>query len=208
MALDGTEIASIVKRRLGRSRAANIDGDILEEINHACRFYENKPTKFWFQLAQTGLIATNGGGIPGIPAADFLAEYEDGSLFVTLNDIPTECWKDDPYIVKNKTELAWNGAPFYYIQGENLYYKPLNKLQDFFMYYYKKAVPLVTLADTNVWIENAEDLIIGTVGEAIAIGINSPRLPHFQTLRQEAWIDLRRINVARQETNIVRTMGD
>ena len=208
MALDGNEVADIIKRRLGRSRAANIDTDILAEINHACRFYENKPTRFWFQLKTSALIDANGGNIPGLPPDDFLAEWEDGALFVILNGKGVECPKDDPYIVKQKTEVAWNGAPYYYIHGNKITYKPTNYVQSFFLIYYGKSAQLATLDDTNYWIQNAEDLIIGTAGEAIAVGINSPRLPHFQTMRQEAWIDLRRINVARQETNIVRTMGD
>lgn len=210
MASNAAEIATLLKTRLGRMYDPGFDTKVLQEMNQMFRRYERKPAKFWFQVTTSDVevLATGLDTLITLPPEGFLKELEDSGLEMLVGDQWQPCVKDDYEIVMKKEGVSFWQTPFYCLMGDAFILRPvLDRELSFRLHYYAAAPQLSTLDESNYWVEEAEDLVLGAVGEALAVGIQSPRLQFFQQLRMEAWKDLLHTNTARTEAATVRVMG-
>lgn len=204
------EIAQAIKFRLQRTRQPGLDDDIIFEANRACKKYESKVTLPWF-LLRTVVENTPADAetLVDIPPVNFLREFEDYPLSMQMEDGSyRECFKEDIGVVIRQTCLSMYDTPFYALVGNEIITRPVQTEEKTYKFlYYARSDALVNVASTNVWVEHAEPLLIGEVGEAVAASLGSPKIQLFSALKMEAYADLWKTNTARTEAAIRRVLG-
>ena len=209
----GQEIADRIKRRLARTRATGIDDTILEELKQAQTDLENGATMPWFLLQRFEQVTPQAADtelLTELPPTDFLRLYQDLGVFMIDSDGKRQpCVREDYDMWIQKTSSTSFSTPWYTVlDAGQIFVRPAPTVtRTFGMWYYRRDTTL-TLGTDNDFTVELTGLILSMAGEAVALGIESPRTPWFTQqipIHRKAFIAR---NTAMEEANRERIMGD
>ena len=145
-----------------------------------------------------------------LPPANFLKMYQDLGVFMVDDDGKRQpCVREDYDMWIQKTKNTSFDTPWYVVlDGHKIHVRPAPTVaRTFGMWYYKRDTTL-TLPTSNNFTVEVENLMTAMAGEAIGLGIESPRTPWFtqQILVQRKAFIAR--NTSMEEANRERIMGD
>ncbi len=163
----------------------------------------------WFLEVDSVGLATEAGTRSVDLPLDFLAEMEEGHLWLTVDGVVKRLVKKD-----FDTALAMypeDGTPLLYAIGSttlSLFPKP-DAVYDLDLKYYGKATAMQAANVETPWLQHAADLVIALLCEILAgTHLQNPQLAQtFQKAGVDAWNRLYAKHTARQETNQARSLG-
>ncbi len=164
--MNQTEIATMIKGRLGNRTGTARDAQILAEMQFRQAVLEREAVLPWFLLEEASLTV-NAEEI-SLPTG-FIREYEDDSMFLADSDgyyhqldkrIPTHIFEDD--------DLRGTGMPSAYYLLTELHFFPTPDVSYTGRLFYYKAQTAFTSGSTNAWSTYAPDLMAAETGYSIA----------------------------------------
>lgn len=212
------QFITTLKQRLYNNTDPDLDAIILSEMDFCQQNYlEGAEFWPWFLLTETNTAFTSALERRVLLPSDFLAEWEDGTLWRY-----DENSSDDKWIELKKTDFdaglaryPGDDAPVRYALDSSYFYlfpRP-NDVYTLKMKYYRKDTLPSALAlgtDTNLWLTHASDWLMGEVGTIVAtfhLGIPALEKP-FQQQVARGRNRLLTLNIAREEQNSHRTLGE
>jgi hypothetical protein len=211
------QFITLLKQRLYNNTDSALDAIIVSEMDlvqstalEGAEFYP------WFLLSEFVTSYTTAGERRMALPSDFLAEWEDGTLWIydesSSDDKWIELWKDDYDALLAR--YPGEGKPVAYAQDNGYFYlfpQP-DAIHTLKMRYYQKQTLPSDLADgeTNLWLTQASDWFLTETGYTIsAFHLDLRDLEvKFDKARAESKRRLYVKHVALEEQNIHRTMGD
>jgi hypothetical protein len=177
--------------------------------------YERGPVYPWFLLSENSFTQTSDTDRRVQLPSDFIAEYEEGALFYDSQE-DDESWEqlykyDYDYLVKKYGTVAVGEPQTYSFDGKyfNIFPKP-DALYKLWMKYYQHDISISSLSgsDTNLWLTNAPDCIIGRAGGILAAGYrDNVATMKFKDLENEAKAVLNIQNEDRKHSNRIYQVG-
>lgn len=178
----------------------------------AQNYYQLGPTFPWFLLSEIATIDMSVDAERIQLPSDFLAEYEEGSLFY-LADLDADGDDDKVFLEKGDFDdlkiLFKNsdaGKPQAYSQ-DGRYFRLFPTPDDtypLYMLYYKKDTPISTLSTTETcqWLTEAPYCLMGHAGQALAYGYRDGNaLDKFKTMEAQGTTKLYNQNEGRKHSN-------
>lgn len=214
--MNGDTALDLLMGRLGNRTSADLRAKCLAEmVNVQQNMLERGPTLPWFlEATDDGLAcvaATREVAVPG----DFLREHEEGMLLIQDSaGVWQEMEKDDyDALISYWTYDGTTDPPLHYaLVGTNFLLVPLPTAARSMVltkYYAKDTAPSDT-ASTNLWLTYAPNLLIGETGMIMA-GQYLQNKAAFAQFQQQATLGRQQLltdNIAREEANTTRSMGD
>lgn len=205
------QVIQLVTYRLG-NRSDMADRAVLEMPLIQTQLLEGNSWLPWFLEVDTvapNLLATTAQTRHVTLPVDFLAEMEEGHLWITVAGARSRLVKQD-----FDTALARypeSGAPKVYALGAtkiNLFPLP-DAVYDLDFKYYGKDANMAAANVETLWLEHASDLVIALLGEVLAgKHIRNDQLAtSFKQDATEAWSRLYAKHTTRSEINQSRSMG-
>jgi len=213
------QAVDIIMARLVQRTDTSLRDKIIAELVRAQDQLERGSFLPWFLLSESSETSTTADeervGLP----SNFLREYEDGALYLVKSDGSwKELVKDDLDALRGLyPDNSKTGEPRYYsLTGQYFILKPVpDKIYPLRMRYYKQDSSLAgSYGDSNnienQWLRYSPELLVGMAGEVIAgqYVFNAQLAQQFGQMAAAARVALYRQDVARQEVNASRTMGD
>lgn len=205
------EVIQLVTFRLG-NRSDMAARAVLEMPLIQTQLLEGNSWLPWFlevdTAAPNSLATTAQTRFVTLPA-DFLAEMEEGHLWITVNGVRSRLVKQDfDTALARYPEI---GTPVVYSLGAtkiDLFPLPAD-VYDLDFKYYGRATNMAAANVQTLWLEHASDLVIALLGETLAgKHIRNDQLAaSFKTDATEAWNRLYAKHTARSEVNMSRSMG-
>jgi hypothetical protein len=204
----GSAAVDRVKQILGFR--TNLDQTILANLRDQQTKLELSPTKPWFLLSDEETLATVASTRTVDLPADFLEEWEEGTITYTdLDGNLTELKKDlyDVLLHNYKEEPA--GPPeAYAIVGTKLAIFPLPDDAYTLSWRYYAADDQIELAQENQWLKYIPELLIGKAGAFVAASLRDKEaIAIFDRMTQENMLLLANQNEARGMANFEMQMG-
>lgn len=204
---------SLLKGRLHNYQSTVIDDTLKAEMN--AKQYEMEQEDFmpWFLLTESAtaqsLLEDERLPVP----QDFIQEWEEGCLAYKL---PTEAKyshldKDDYDYLRHLYECADGRPRGYALAGEYFLLVPRPIIAyDWRMRYYAHQPLNVNPDDENMWLKHAANWLVAETGLVVANNYlnNATAAQGFDAWRQEAKSRIEKFNVAREEANRERMMGE
>ncbi|NIS77756.1 MAG: hypothetical protein GTO00_09120 [Deltaproteobacteria bacterium] len=171
---------------------------------------EERPTLPWFLLEEFSEAETTANEERLLLPADFLGEYEEGTLWLyTPTADPGDQWQDIPKDFLDNIKTGETGSPEAYALT-NKYFRlaPIpDAVYKIKMVYYKKGQSLATNIE-NEWLANAGDLLINLTGQYMAEDVgNDKALAKFNARVVTAEDRFFRENEERKHTNMRYIIG-
>lgn len=212
-----TEFITLLKQRLLNNNDTALNEIIVSEMDHVqSTILEGAEFWPWFLLSET--VNSNTTALERRVAVpeDFLAEWEDGTLWRYDETDSDDKWielKKDDYDA-NLARYPGDGSPKKYAQDDSYFYlfpRPDAVYQLRMKYYAKQILPSVlTSSETNAWLTYASDWFLAEVGAIIAslhLDMEKQAMK-FDAMAAKAKRRLYVLNTAREEQNNSRHMGD
>ena len=163
----------------------------------------------WFLSAES--VGTTGlTGTLAVPT-DFLAEMEEGHLYITVEGQDLRLVKKDYDEAKSLTAGSDAGHPEYYaVVGDVVHFFPTpDQDYPYVWQYYASAPDMTAVTGETPWLKYAADLVMAVVGEQLAAKhIQNPEMAmQFRQDIAPAWDRLYTQHIARQEINQLRSLG-
>lgn len=207
------EFVNFIKLRLGNNKDPSLDADILAYADFVQQQeLERASFQAWFLLKERAEAPTAVGDNRIALPSDFIAEWEQGSLWRLEDGDPIQLIKDDFYAIKGR--YTEKGKPVAYdIANDYFLLTPTpDRAYTLRMYYYGSEPLPSTLGanEDNEWLRNAADWLMGVVGETIAGDYlqNDRMAQRFGVHGKKGRDRVYRETVARTEENKPRSMGD
>lgn len=205
------DIVELVSQRSGNRD--DLETRIIREIQFVQKNVLEGSGTFrpWFlQSEPTTLVTTSGDSDLAFPA-DYLDELEESKLWYQDSSGSWHGLKKKPYDNVVEKDLE-SGPPQYYVIGATGFYLfPVpDAVYTLRFRYYKKDEVLSLTTDTNLWLEFAEDLVIGEVGYNINTfhTIDPGAAASFRAMADVAARRLFVLNEAKRNVNRVYEMGN
>lgn len=196
--MDKQQLIKLTALRLGNVRG--LDAMIDAEIDATVVRLENEPFHPWFLLSENNIYKTEDGE-SRVPVPDeFLAEYDNGSLYVQLEN---GFWKDLPKMSQEEMMAEFQGEksmPRGY-SLTNKYFRLFptpDKEYKLELLFYRRSV---SISGENAWYKEAPDLVIYETAAHILLARKDKRAQVMQSLADVQKQALMTRHVEREEAN-------
>ena len=207
------DAVQMIKYRLGNFNSTAMDAAIIAEMNQVqSTTLEGGDFQPWFMLTESSSAQTTANEERLQVPENFIMEWEEGALW--YKETTATAWKPLPKEDYDflRGRYAAEGAPKGYAEA-GLYFLLVPQpilVYDVKMRYYANQPANVNGTDENVWLKYASDWLIAETGLIIANNYvhNKSAAEGFVVLAKSAKARIEKLNVAKQEANRERMMGE
>lgn len=202
------DVMTLLRLRLeGRT---DLDDRIVAEMKFAQSVVmEANPWLPWFLITEDNTLSTVAGVQSVDLPSDFLAEFEEGTVSLTIEGKVIPLTKKDMSVALR--QFPGQGTPqVYSVVGESVLFFPCpDAVYPISLVYYGRDVDMTLANVETAWLKHAADVVVALVGQAVATKhiMNQTLAASFSSDIAPAWTRLLDKHTAYMEENVQRYLG-